>query len=163
MGTSTTSPDKPISGGSVIRDSLSGRKSKFVSDSTIGTTSVTVAAGDIWSIIFQLSLYNPDIPREARTIDNIVDDAGCVAWPLADFYVDTNNDENYLLGVGGLLSLDQQKVTVHTMYRKDPDTISGSTTYSATTVYQLYNHGASSHVVYFHGYYKFIIYGEDTF
>lgn len=154
----TNKPDKPVPGAALLRGSVSGRKTKFVNDTTLASISFTMSAGTRTSLGFHLDLWAPDLPLEAQLEDNIVTWDDCVAWTFEDVYIDVEAGANYI-GSPSLTS-DQSKVSMEKMNQLTPSTLTGSTPHTVSTRYIFINDGASSHTVIFYGRYKYIIYGD---
>ncbi len=158
----TNQPDKPISGATIMRRSLAGRKTKFVSDSTVGSLSITIAANSSHGVILTLDLWSEDLPTDARNANNIISWNNCVAWSYEDLYIDNDLDTNYLIYNGNSLSAGQRKVKVNKLEARVMEVYSGSVGSSHTTNYRVYNDDSSPHTIYFYAQSKYIIYGEDV-
>lgn len=158
----TTQPDKPISGASLMRDSVAGRKTQFINRTTDSTGSVTLSGGQSWVSTVSLDLWPPSLPEVARSANNIVDSTDAVAWPYFDVFIDVDDDFDYFVGYGAALDIDQGAVEFHFFPLKTPTTYSGSTADTGTWEFRAVNNGSSSHTVYLHVTAKYIMYGDGS-
>lgn len=150
-------PDKPRSGQSLQKESTPGTKVEFVNQSTTAETSITLTTGQTGSIRYQLSLYPPDLPTVSRAAENVIPQLSCVAWDYFDFFTDTNNDYNYEFGVGASLTSAQKNITMSPWYPYAP---ASETSINVIRVFK--NNDTSTHTIYTSGFFKYIIFGEET-
>lgn len=152
-----------IHGAKVQKQSLAGRKSQFLLQSSTATTDFDVPAGTTFWIVLQGRFWPTDLPTEARNAINLVAPSDILASDETDIYVDVDQDIDHLMGVGGLSS-GQHELTMAKWWLHSPrdytDADGNIAPYSNEAHYSFYNNDVSSHHVYFYATLKYIIYGD---
>lgn len=142
------------------KNSVAGRRIKFVETSNFGFGSFTVAAGGFYVVNFTLTLYPPEVPTGSRTNDMIIQpsDAFCVAYN--DIYVDYDNNGNYYYLSGPSITSEQSLSMIYTQNESSTPYVDNPIRYTATVQQIIQNWGASSHTYYMYGLYKYMILGD---
>lgn len=143
-------PERGQSGSFLNKGSVYGPRVNFVSQSSTGTASFTIAANSPWTVQSVLRAFDPSLTDAQQTDDMVIDPSKIQNWDAADIYIDNDNDSNYYIGWGASLSSGQTKVTMGSFDQITPEDTSTGNPYSAETTYLFYNNDGSSHVVYIH-------------
>lgn len=158
----TNKPDPSRSGTSIYSQSLAGRKSQFTLETGVVTANFLVTAGGAASVAFNAQIWSPAVAINARNISNIISPDNCFIYPETDLFIDQDNDfSSHYWGSINLTS-DQQKISVDIFQERTPANYIGSTPSTATTLYMFHNNGSSNHTIYFHGRYKYIVFGNSS-
>lgn len=155
----TNKPDDPISGASLMRGSTAGRKAQFVQSTNVASGSFTISSGSTVSLNNTVSLFPKDIPVSAQNVSNLATAAQSIVWPVADFYIDTQDTNHYIFR-GASLSSEQLLMDLDVLNVYTPEIYSGSTTYSGEVIYFFKNNGISSHTIFYVLTFKYIMFGD---
>lgn len=135
--------------------SAAGRKLALVQQTSSGSTSITLTAGQTGSIRYNLTLYPPTLPTSAQNSTVVIPSTKCVGWPQIDLFVDTNSDFTFEFGVGSALSAGQLNIT-----SGNHKVLSPLTGTSQCMLYYFKNNDSSTHVIYTRVRWDFIIFGD---
>lgn len=100
--------------------------------STVGSVSATVTAGSLYTIV-----------ANVNDTTNLFVAGRLQIVPRVETFVDNNNNDNYILGLGGSLSAGQANAQVSVWIARRPTSAA-----VATFVYQIRNSDAISHTYY---------------
>lgn len=155
-------PDKPLSGDSLMRRSVSGRKQQFTKQSTTVSTEFTMAAGTTSNVILVFTGFPEEIAdTNLRNEDNLVSWEDSITWFFEDIRVDVNDSDHnigYLFMTAEERKVSVTKVSNMTQEFFGPD----DTPYTATQYYNFANNGSSSHTIYMTAVCKYILFGEGS-
>lgn len=157
----TNQPDRPMSGASLQRESVAGRKNQFVTDTGVGSGTTTIAAGGFATFLFIMFHWYPELAFVNQSVANAIPQSQLVLIPVLDSYVDTDNNSDFYMNTGSSLSGDQQKVHLEVVTQMGQGDY-GSADYSGLIQVRVKNEGTSSHAVYIHMGCKAIAYGEQA-
>lgn len=155
MGQASQLPKPAEHGRFLQQSSVGGTKVDFILEAGLNTlsSSFVIAAGSTADVGISAVLYDPAIPEDDRTTENIIPTGDCIGLWYIDFWVDTDNDFNYALVYGSSLSADQQLVGFDTSW----DERTPATGLTQRRIYRFFNNGASPHTVYLRAKYRFMI------
>ena len=157
----TNQPDEPISGDSLMRRSVAGRKQQWSKQTTVGTVTVTLGSLSTYLVTVTFSGWAEEITQAANAnANNLVSWDNSVTWTYEDIFIDTNSS-TYAIGSDSLTA-DQNKVTYYKNETITQYPYSGSTNYTATIRYFFTNNGSSTHTIYFYVQCKYILFGEGS-
>lgn len=155
----STVPDKPVSGESLMRFSVAGRKTQFVLQSGTAEVSFTLAAGGIQWLVVGADFWADDLPVEARNSTNIISPSEAILFPSIDAYIDVDNDGDHYIGGAGLTS-GQLGVLLMGFSNRTPTEYAPGISDTASMEYAFYNTDSSDHDVYCYIQAKYITFAD---